>query len=86
MAAATAGELHYTILASAETLAGRAGALLRRCVCWARRSGTKAGEWGDYGARATAREARVRSQRLAGRCCGSGWVLEVDSGVLGGRL
>ena len=35
MAAATAGELHYTILASAETLAGCAGALLRRCVCWA---------------------------------------------------
>ena len=35
MAAAIAGEVHYTMLASAETLAGCAGALLRRCVCWA---------------------------------------------------
>ena len=35
MAAAIAGEVHYTMLASAETLPGRAGALLRRCVCWA---------------------------------------------------
>ena len=35
MAAAIAGEGHYTMLASAETLEGRAGALLRSCVCWA---------------------------------------------------
>ena len=85
MAAAIAGEVHYTMLASAETLAGRAGALLRRCVCWAPEERTKAGKLAGYGARAAAREARVRLQRLAGRCCGSGWVLEVDSGVPGGR-
>ena len=57
MAAAIAGEVHYSMLASAETLAGRAGALPRRCVCWAPESGTKAGEWGDCGPRGSDKSA-----------------------------
>ena len=86
MAAAIAGEGHYTMLASAETLEGRAGALLRSCVCWAPEERDKSRGIGETAARAAEREARVRSQRLAGRCCGSGWVREVDFGVLGGRV
>ena len=86
MAAAIAGEVHYTMLASAETLAGRAGALLRRCVCWAPEERDKGRGMGRLRPRAAAKEARVQSQRPAGRCCGSGWALEVDSGVLGGRV
>ena len=61
MAAAIAGEVHYTMLASAETLAGCAGALLRRCVCWAPEERDKSRGMGRL------RPARRREKRECGR-------------------
>ena len=62
MAAAIAGEVHYTMLASAETLAGRAGALLRRCVCWAPEEPDQKQGNGE-----TTAPARRREKRECGR-------------------
>ena len=57
MAAAIAGEVHYTMLASAETLAAALAPFCGDAFAGRRRSGTKAGEWGDCGPRGSDKSA-----------------------------